>query len=533
MSVKPIHLRNPAGWKALESVLAERQARSDITKAIIGHLTELGAKTVLVEEDYIDRDFSEAYTAYYAKTFRRHRKLCTRLLFFSESMDFLSNTDDISKTIESLENVGKRSFLGWAVMRPISQAPLSQIILKAPSAPSGFEGHPLVRAPYTAHLLGVEFVVDGIPMTQQDSRIGACAQAVIWVMARHFNARHRGPWLSIVSITNAAIATPDHFINKVIPAGSEYLTGNNMVAALRVAGRETLLYAAPGNPPNWGQLRPVDIINRYIDSGIPVLVGLGFRNQDIGHAVVATGQVLRPSLGSALPNRPTRAEFCEAFYVNDDQLGPNIRVGVGPGSSIAETSAYNISENCQYLIVPLPEKVYLPAEKAEAIAWDVLAQYSTDWDAHKRKHAGKLGSSEALGDGIVAAFKSNQAIARTYLTYGWKYKHRGMRNKLPNAARRIIRNLDTPRFLYVTEFYTVDTCSGKPVKDRRIFAHCAVDATAKNQDMDSVLLFHAPGMCMWHAHTAGDDFTRSVAAIKDDAPYFPKIRGDNDFSAYK
>lgn len=298
-------------------------------------------------------------------------------------------------------------------------------------------------------------------------------------------------------------------------------------------GGETLLYAAAGNPPNWGQLRPADIINRYVDSGIPVLAGLVFKNQDIGHAVVLTGQVLRSApLAATLPSRPTRAEFCEAFYLHDDQLGPNIRVGVGASSAIAETVRYNIAENCQYLIVPLPEKVYLPAEKAEAIAWDVLAQHSMDWDAHKKKHAGKLGASEALGDDFVNAFRTNQVIARTYLTYGWKYKHRGMRNKLPNAARRIIRNLDTPRFLYVTEFYTVDSCSGKSAKDRRIFAHCAVDATAKNQDIDSILLFHAPGFCMWHGHGPNDDFVRSIAAIKDDGPYFPKIRGDNDFSAY-
>ncbi|UFW51101.1 MULTISPECIES: hypothetical protein [Bradyrhizobium] len=212
-------------------------------------------------------------------------------------------------------------------------------------------------------------------MTQQDSRIGACAQAVIWVMARHFNARHRGPWLSIVSITTAAIATPDHAINRVIPTGSEYLSGNNIIAALRAAGRETLLYARSGSKPTWGQLRPADIINRYVDSGIPVLVGLSFKDKDIGHAVVATGQVLRSSITSTLPNRPTRAEFCEAFYVQDDSIGPNIRVGVHAGSAIAETIEYNIAEHCQYLIVALPAKVHLPAEKAEAIAWDLLVQY--------------------------------------------------------------------------------------------------------------------------------------------------------------
>jgi hypothetical protein len=30
-----------------------------------------------------------------------------------------------------------------------------------------------------------------------------------------------------------------------------------------------------------------------------------------------------------------------------------------------------------------------------------------------------------------------------------------------------------------------------------------------------------------------DVFTRSVAAIKDDLPHFPKVRGDNDFATYK
>jgi hypothetical protein len=533
MAVKPIHLWNAEGWKALEALLGARQSRPAISAKIIDQLRGLGALTVLVEEDYIDRDFSEAYTTYYAKTFRRHRKLCKRLLFFSERMDFLADMKDVSKAIDNLEEVGKRSFLGWAVLRPISQAPLSQIILKGPPAPSSFEPHCLVKARYTAHLLGIEFVVEGIPMTQQDSRIGACAQAVIWVMARHFNARHRGPWLSTASITNAAIATPDHANNKVLPAGSEFLTGNNMVAALRSAGRETLLYVATGNPLSWGQLRPADIINRYIDSGIPVLVGLGFAGRDIGHAVVATGQVLRPTVSTSLPKFPTRAEFCEAFYVQDDQQGPNIRMPVSPTSSIGETAHYNLIENCQYLMVPLPEKVYLPAEKAEELSWDILTQHSNDWSSIKAKHGSKLGQSESLGDEFVSAFGKNQIIARTYLTYGWKYKHRMMRNSLPNAVRTIIRNLDTPRFLYVTEFYTVNSCSGKAIRDRRIFAHCAVDATAKNQDLDSVLLFHAPGMCMWHAHDDRDEFIRSVAAIKDDTGYFPKIRGDNDFSSYQ
>jgi len=262
------------------------------------------------------------------------------------------------------------------------------------------------------------------------------------------------------------------------------------------------------------------------------LVGLRLPGQDVGHAIVATGQVFKPTCSANLPVRPTRAEFCEGFYANDDQIGGNIRIGITPASASSETTAYNIKDNCQYLIVPLPEKVYLPAEKAEAIAWDVLQKYAADWPAHKAAHKGKLGTSELLGDTFVKACAANQVLARTYLTYGWKYQHRGMRNKLPNLTRRIIRNLEVPRFVYVTEFSTVDSTNGKSKKERRIFAHCTVDATAKNQGLDSVLLFHAPGMCFWHSHDSSAEFKRSISPIKDDDAYYPKLRGDVDFNSY-
>src|SRR5262249_4265785 len=156
------------------------------------------------------------------------------------------------------------------------------------------------------------------------------------------------------------------------------------------------------------------------------------------------------------------------------QQGCNLRVATTPGLPIAEIANYNIKDNCQYLIVPLPEKVYLPAEKAEAIAWDVLQNYATDWAKHKSTHAGKLGTSESCGDTFTAAVTGKEVLARTYLTYGWKYKHRTMRNNLPNSVRRIVRNLDVPRFVYVSEFSTVASTNGKTKYERRIFSHCAV-----------------------------------------------------------
>ena len=535
MSFDIIHLTDVVGWSSLTQLLAERQTNQNIVSLIILQLKEQKAVSALVEHNYVDRDFSEAYSAYYAKTFRRHSKLCKRVLVFGCDISFLNTTNDVRLAGQQLKS---SKFLGQIVLRPISRAPLGQAILAAPPAPAGYDAHLQVSALYHAHVFGAELEVRAAPMTQQDSRIGACAQATIWVAARHFHARHRGPWLSTVSITQAAIANAEFVLNRVLPAGSEFLTLNNMAAALRAADREPLIYTctniqSPLPKPAWKPaLRPKDVIARYLDSGIPVIIGLVFPGQDIGHAIIATGQIVREQAQEPLPQHPTIAEYNEAFVVNDDQLGPNAICPVDSSCTIKQTS-YSINDNAMYLMIPLPKKVFLPAETAELLSWSALDSYKTDWAAFKARHAGKLGVSEQLGDALILDILANKVLARTYLTYGWKYKTRAISNKFSNSIRQAIRNLDVPRFVYVTEFSRISDTTAKSRYERRIIAHCVVDATAKHQDIDSVLLTHAPGFIAWYAHTNGGDFIRSVAPVADSALYYPKARGEQDFANFE
>lgn len=534
MAIQIVELDDPTKWGQFEAFLNTNQANKNITATIIAQAQTLGALSVLIEDDYIDRDFSEAYSAYYAKTFKRHSKICSRVLLFSCSLSFLTSIADPSEVAERLQSEGVSHYLGHIILRPISRAPLSQVILKAPPAPATFESHLLVRARYTAHILGAELGVNAVPMTQQDSRIGACVQASIWVSARHLHARHRGPWLSTVAITAAAIANTEHAINRSLPAGSEFLTANNAVAALRAAGREPLIYAASKDAQgkiSWGALRPADIINRYVDSGIPVSVWLDMPGQTIGHAIVATGQVLRGTCSTPLPVRPTRAEFSEAFFVNDDQIGPNVMMPVAAGSAVAQTP-YSVNDNTTVLIIPLPSKVYLPAETAEAIAWGVLGNHTVGWPHFKQGHAGKLGSSETLGDELASEFANNRVIARTYLTYGWKYKHRALRNALGRSVKTVARDLDVPRYVYVTEFSLLRQMENLSQFERKVIAHCVVDATAKHQDLESVLLFQAPGFCAWHSHDSANALKQFFIVTTDDVEHFPKARGEKDFTRF-
>lgn len=534
MTISVLELDSQQRWTDLEAFLGAGQGNALITSNIVRHLHELGARSALIDDDYIDRDFSEAFSAYYAKTFKRHSKVCKRILFFSCELGFLA-TETVEEAARSLEGINAESFLGFIVFRPISKSPISQAILRPPVAPANYERHLLVRARYTAHILGAELSIESVPMTQQDSRVGACAQASIWVSARHIHARHRGPWLSTVSITDAAITRSESQVNSTLPAGSEFLTVNNTVAAFRAAGREPLIYAANMDAAGqfqWGNsLRPQEIINRYVDSGIPVSVWVKFPQSSIAHSVVVTGQVLAPKAPATLPQRPTRAEYCSAFLMNDDQQGPNLRLPAGPACSIGDVQ-HNVQDSTIVLIIPLPSKVYLPAETAETLAWAMLDHYVTDWPSHKTRNADGLGKSEASGDSVAAAHAANKIVARTYLTYGWKYKHRAIRNNLSASVKQIVRDLDVPRYVYVTEFSLTLQLDGKELADRRIIAHVAVDATAKHHDYESILLFHAPGMALWHSHGKNNNLDRFVVATADDDEYFPKTRGDMDFAVF-
>ncbi|OWK18708.1 hypothetical protein AJ88_00845 [Mesorhizobium amorphae CCBAU 01583] len=156
-----------------------------IVNNVIRHLRELGAVTVLVEDEYLDRDFTEAFAAYYARLFKRHTKLCKRVHFFKSDLTAVVNLVSPSELAVRLQEC-QDDYLGFLVLRPIHEAPLAQATLLTPGPPAGHESHALVRAKYETHLLGAELFVKALPMTQQDQRIGACAQATIWPLAAIF-----------------------------------------------------------------------------------------------------------------------------------------------------------------------------------------------------------------------------------------------------------------------------------------------------------------------------------------------------------
>src|SRR5438128_809895 len=137
MAISVVDLSSAQHWTDLESFFGVGQGNAEITTNIVRHLKELNARSALFDDDYIDRDFSEAFSAYYAKTFKRHSKVCKRILFFSCELGSLSS-QDVEAAARHLETLNEY-FLGFIILRPITKAPISQAILRPPPSPAGYE----------------------------------------------------------------------------------------------------------------------------------------------------------------------------------------------------------------------------------------------------------------------------------------------------------------------------------------------------------------------------------------------------------
>lgn len=534
MKTSQYRLTTDAEWQTLASDIAINPAAGPIAK-ILSHLKDLGAQFAICEDAYLDRDFSAEFAEFYSKLFKRYGKLCKRFHFFSANIEPVLQQPSPLALAQGLE-AAQENYLGFVVVRPVPHAPIGRTVIRTPTAPASQQSKVLVRAGYEVHLLGATLQITGMPLVQQDSRVGACAQAAIWMAGRHFHARHRGPWFSVAQITQEASKPADVTLSRTLPAGSGFLSLDNMIRALRAMGREPFCLGAIDRDPvtlSWiwpPEIRVADAIHRYVDSGIPVILGIAARPPDqVGHAIVATGHTIKllPA-GARLPSRPTRAEFCEFFLVNDDQRGCSLRMPFSEGFTgppAGTETPYSLNW-VHYILVPLPNKVFLPAETAEVVAWDYIEDYPRRL-AHLQANGLNIGAAIAQAQAFAAEIAARNVVARTYLTYGWRYRHRLLRNRCADTLKAVAVEQELPRYVWVTEFGTSTSLNHLDPARREIFAHLVADATS-SQHEDATLLYHAPGVIHRWFHNPTNpagSYELSIVPVPDERPYLPKVRG--------
>lgn len=530
-----MNLRTEDGWDELTKLLSGERIGFDgsaahaAAKTIIRQLQAHGIRSAIVEFPYHDRDFADEYIAFHARLFRPGRKACTRIHFLTEPSENLDHIlarevrDEHLRAdhLRGLSTYGAGGvYRGFCVVRPTRDTPIGFTVIARPKDEADF-GRKL-WAQFTTHILGQEFRVNGFPFIEQDGRTGSCAQAALWMVLRYLWAVEDGPWRSIPQLTVAATTVPDEINASSVPTGSGGLPTSNIIRALRAADRIPHYFC--GVPAlhdghfmlEWkNELDPIAIACRYLDSNIPVILLVGhtsgrlpfiaapnvdrqpmpYERLDIqnGHALTAVGYY-----GDVKDKSPKVygddhlhiAQWVDGLIVHNDQAGPYVALSRSASrlEDVEEPQQLN-----QYtcadiigLVVPLPDEVFLRADKAEEYAWLFVTEKADAWWA---THFQQPNTEPA------AKLDSDQLVARTFLALGYHHYQWLSSARAHATLLNVAAALHHPRYVWITEFYSM--VDNVPDFDQ-VVAHVVADATASSESSgkapyNAFMFGHVPG----------------------------------------
>lgn len=306
-------------------VAIKNRLNSSQSQYLFRYLKHLGARTVLVESNYFDRDFLDEFSAFYCLSAKGYPNVCKRLHFFSE-VNINRETFQLALgDSEQEKELFTSSYLGFIVIRPITDSPFGRTVLKW--YPDHSPNTPRVTNPsrkYNCNVAGIKLSVMGLAWQQQDSGVAACATIGIWTMLHSsaFNDRNAVPTTSMITEaahSSALVGRP--------PYPSHFLQVTQIQHAIIQLGFVPAV--TNGNLPGqfFEKERFASTCAAYIRSGYPLIIGaIHADGVNVGHAVCAVGfrEVSAASQDSS-KEVCIQDEDVEYVYIHDDNIGPNVR----------------------------------------------------------------------------------------------------------------------------------------------------------------------------------------------------------------
>lgn len=297
---------------------------------IISYLDGAGAKTVLVEESYFDRDYLDEFSSFYSRVAVGYPNICRRLHIFGP--EEIGN-EIFLRALNENEDDGflQKNYLGFIVLRPIPSAPFGRTVLAL--YPDRSPDSPRITKPartYDVHIAGLRLSVSGLAWQQQDTGVAACATIGLWTMfhSSALDDHHAIP--TTAEITKSA----EQFGARAFP--SKGMTPSQILEAIH---RQSFNPVAVSGDIKAGAFSGFSAkrfsVNcmSFIRSGYPVLL-LGDNGYG-GHAICLVGGRENEVDETNLENICAEDENSIFFYVHDDNYGPNIRFRLDEENGIA------------------------------------------------------------------------------------------------------------------------------------------------------------------------------------------------------
>jgi hypothetical protein len=293
-----------------------------------GYLEQLGAKSLLVERNYIDRDFLEDFAAYYVRCFPSYERTCIRIHVFREEItpQALSSClagDEAAISAKALSD----AYLGFLVIKPLPQTVIGRTCLSTyPEKET--RTFPAARE-FEAHLFGIRLGIGKtLPFQEQDSVVAACATSALWTLFQATAHEFQHQLLTPIEITRAAT----HLLpteSRVIP--NQGLSTHMMAHAIKSVNLEPFLIRVAE-----GKVLHAAIYS-YVHARIPLMLGVDLVEQESELRYRRMGKHALTIVGYNLGGVPTplstsglvlRSSRIDKIYVHDDQIGPFARMGL-------------------------------------------------------------------------------------------------------------------------------------------------------------------------------------------------------------
>lgn len=308
------------------------------------YLDYLKAKTIIIENNYIDRSYLEDYSSYYSRCFNSYDKKCKRLHFFKD-YKYLNcfSDEEFRQWMFGEEGVLtnqrlKDNYLGFIVRRPLPETVIGRTCLETyPEADDTKNRHFPVVKEYEVGLCGLRLKAKStLPFQEQDKITSACATSALWSLF-HATSVNSRQIKSPSNITQIATSGNYSWKNDLPTPG---LTPEMMGAALKSEGLESLVINLRGDYPQ-NAAGPLDkakrLIYPYLRNGIPSLLAVDvFKKDDTythrgRHAITVCGYSIRTNTSLSSRNLydfVLKSDFIDKIYVHDDQIGPFVKLDI-------------------------------------------------------------------------------------------------------------------------------------------------------------------------------------------------------------
>jgi hypothetical protein len=465
----------------------------------------LGCKTAIFEKEYVDEDYQDEFAAFYSKAFKRYPHRCTRIHFFATSISPRTQTGFYRY---------KKDYLGFVILRPTDLQRVGRTILK-PTIQSPDTQFITCKSPFLAHIYGDRFTVQAMPFIQQDTQVGACAQASLWMLARHMSQQFSRRKFLPSEIN--ALAKANLALGRPLPAESG-LTPIQILDALQSMGFPANMYMRENVDhcshhieaafPITGKTKKekeqaierqrtaklADIAYRYIESGLPVILGTA------DHAIVAIGHSYDyTATGTVAIQR------IPSFFINNDNTGPYQEM------PLFKRKARHLSFlDVQTVITVTPSEVTLKGEEAERMATECVEGILNETPIPNK--------SETFKD-ILPRVRPElrpwllQRECRTYLIRSVHLQQEIRKNmKLSNIPRAVgnrLLVLDFPKYVWVTEISSPALLNHTNKRERRCLGCVIVDSTAPSRTA-GVIAVHFADLFLAQARDDPDKADRIV-----------------------